>query len=240
MPDWRIKLVRKDEIAEATTAFCFQRPPDLQFIAGQFVDITLIHPAEIDSAGSSRTMTIASAPCEEQLIFAMRIRNTAFKKVINGLRAGDEVMIDDPAGVFTLHRDSSRPGVFIAGGIGITPFRSILLQAAHDHLPHQLYVFFSNRRPEDAAFLSELQALVGRNRGYKLIPTMTQMWRSNHQWEGETSYIDACFISKYLRSIVGPIYYLAGPPPMIESMRQMLIEHGVKRDDINADPFDGY
>lgn len=221
-------------------AFHFEKPKDLQFSAGQFVDLTLINPPEIDTAGSSRTMTIASAPFEDHLMFAMRMRDTAFKRTMQSLPIGSEIMIDDPAGAFTLHRDPARTGVFIAGGIGITPFRSMIRQAVHDSLAHRLYLLFSNRRPEDAAFLAELQTLTVANSRYSLIPTMTQMWRSTAKWEGETGYINAGMLAKHIGSIAGPAYYIAGPPPMIESMRQMLIEHGVERNDINADAFDGY
>lgn len=240
MPDWRITLKRRETIAQRTMAFYFDKPPELQFTAGQFVDLMLVNPSEIDAAGSSRTVTIASAPYEDHLMFAMRIRNTAFKRIMQTLPVGSGIKIDDPAGAFTLHRDSARAGVLIAGGIGITPFLSMLRQAAHDRLAHRLYLFFSNRRPEDAAFLHELQDLVATNPRYSLIPTMTQMWRSRTEWEGATGYIDAAMLSKHIESIAGPVYYIAGPPPMIESMRQMLIEHGVDRNDVNADPFDGY
>jgi len=240
MPDWRVKLTKRDEIAERTMAFHFERPEDLEFIAGQFVDLSLINAPEIDSAGSSRTLTIASAPFENELMFAMRMRDTAFKRSLRDLPIGSESMIDDPAGVFILHHDPSRPAVFIAGGIGITPFLSMLREAARDTLPHQLHLFFSNRRPEDAAFLPELQDMQQINPNYRFIPTMTQMWRSKKGWKGETGYINAALLSKYIGSIVGPIYYVAGPPSMIEATRQKLLEHGVDRNDINADSFDGY
>lgn len=240
MPDWRVKLLRQEEIADQTMAFHFEKPKDLQFSAGQFVDLTLINPPEIDSAGSTRTLTIASAPFENELMFAMRIRDTAFKRALCNLPLGSEAMIDDPAGAFTLHRDCSRPAVFIAGGIGITPFLSILRQAAFDRLQHHFYLFLSNHRPEDAAFLSELLAMSKNNPHFQFIPTMTQMWRSKKNWEGETEYIGAAIFSRHISSIVGPIYYIAGPPPMIESIRQKLLDLGVDRNDINADPFDGY
>lgn len=240
MPDWQVKLLRREEIADRTMAFHFEKPEDLQFTAGQFVDLSLINPPEIDSLGSSRTLTIASAPFENELMFAMRMRDTAFKRALRNLPLGSEAIIDDPAGAFTLHRDSSRPAVFIAGGIGITPFLSILRQAAFDRLPHRLYLFFSNRRPEDAAFFSELQAMPKSNLHFLFIATMTQMWRSKRNWKGETDYISAAMLSRYICSDREPIYYVAGPSPMIESMRQKLLELGVNRNDINADSFDGY
>lgn len=240
MPDWRVKLFKREEIADRTMAFHFEKPANLQFTAGQFVDLSLINPTEIDWAGSSRTLTIASAPFEKELMFAMRMRDSAFKRTLRNLRLGSEAIIDNPAGVFTLHEDCSRLAVFIAGGIGITPFLSILRQAAFNRLPYRLYLFYSNRRPEDAAFSSELQAIPKSNPYFQFIPVMTQMWRSQREWAGETGYVGEAMLSRYLHSIVGPVYYLAGPPGMIESMRQKLLELGVDRNDINADSFDGY
>ncbi len=240
MADWRIKLIGREEIADGTMAFHFEKPPKLEFAAGQFLDLTLIHPPEIDAAGVSRTLTIASAPFENELMFAMRMRDTAFKRVLRRLTPGDEVLIDDPVGVFTLHRDFSRSAAFLAGGIGITPFLSILRQVTHDKLSHLIYLFYSNRRPEDAAFLKELYALEGRNSTFTFIPIMTQLWQSQHNWNGEIGYLGTDLISRHLGSLTGPKYYIAGPPPMIESTRQKLLDHGVKRDDINADSFEGY
>lgn len=240
MPDWRIKLVKREEIADRTMAFHFEKPANLQFTAGQFVDLSLIDPPEIDWAGSSRTLTIASAPFENELMFAMRMRGSVFKRTLRNLPLGSEALIDDPAGVFTLHEGCSRPAVFIAGGIGITPFLSILRQAAFNRHPHRLHLFFSNRRPEDAAFFSELQAMPKSNPFFRFIPVMTQMLRSKRTWEGETDYVGAAMLSKYLCSVGEPIYYVSGPPAMIESMRQKLLELGVDRKDISADSFDGY
>jgi ferredoxin-NADP reductase len=149
-------------------------------------------------------------------------------------------MIDDPAGVFTLHKDALRPAVFLAGGIGITPFLSMLRQATHVGPSYELYLFYSNRRPEDAAFLQELFGLQCRYPKFTLVPTMTQLGRSERKWKGETGYIGAALIARYVGSVIGPIYYMAGPPSMIEGMRQKLLQRGVRRDDINADSFDGY
>ena len=83
--------------------------------------------------------------------------------------------------------NTTKPAVFLAGGIGITPFVSILLQATRDKLPHELYLFYSNRRPEDAAFFDDLQRAESQNAKFRMIPTMTQMAKSSHEWKGETA-----------------------------------------------------
>ena len=144
------------------------------------------------------------------------------------------------AGSFTLHKNPAKPAVFLAGGIGITPFLSIVRQADHDRLPHKLYLFYSNRRPEDAAFLDTLQTLETTNPNFHLICTMTEMSKSKKEWKGETDLIDKEMLSRYLAVLQGPIYYIAGPPTMVAAMRQTLVGAGVEEDDIRAEEFAGY
>ncbi|PWT84416.1 MAG: hypothetical protein C5B58_04770 [Acidobacteria bacterium] len=136
-----------------------------------------------------------------------------------------------------LHRKSEKPAVFLAGGIGITPFLSIIRQAGHEKSPHHIYLFYSNRRPEDAAFLDLLSEETKRNPNFQLIATMTEMDRSHREWTGEIGYITKDMLAKRLPSLQGPIYYLAGPPAMVAALRRMLIEAGADEDDIRTDEF---
>jgi len=153
---------------------------------------------------------------------------------------GLQVKIDGPGGSFVLHRKSEKPAVFLAGGIGITPFLSIIRQAVHDQSPHHMYLFYSNRRPEDAAFLDLLSEATKQNPNFHLIATMTETDKSHREWRGETGFINKDMLTKHLPSLQGPIYYLAGPPAMVAAMRSMLIEAGVDEDDIRTEEFSGY
>jgi len=159
IPDagYRSKLLSRIEVAEGTMAFHFEKPAQFDFKPGQSADVTLSNPPEIDSEGNTRTFSIASSPFENQLVFATRMRDTAFKRSLKKAPLGTDVKIDSPMGSFTLHRNSAKPAVFLAGGIGITPFISIVRQADHDRLLHKLYLFYSNWRPEDACFFEALQ-----------------------------------------------------------------------------------
>src|SRR5690348_15096885 len=163
MPAYKTKLTNRNEIAESTTAFYLEKPPGFLFKAGQYLDLTLLDPPEMDSAGAVRSLSIASAPYEDNLVVATRMRDSAFKRVIARVPLGTELKIEGPLGSFTLHKNAAKAAVFLAGGIGITPFRSILRQAAEEKSTHQLYLFYSNRRPEDAAFLNELWDLAQSN-----------------------------------------------------------------------------
>lgn len=240
VPAYASKLLNRVEVAEGTMAFQFEKPPGFDFKPGQSADLTLLNPPETDSEGNVRTFSIASAPFENQLGFATRMRDTAFKRSLKNVPLGSVVKMGSAMGSFTLHKNSAKPAVFLAGGIGITPFSSIVRQADHDHAPHKLYLFYSNRRPKDAPFLGILQNLEKTNPNFRFIATMTEMPRSNKTWNGETERINKEMLSKYLNDLRGPIYYIAGPPAMVSGLKTMLVESGVDEDDIRTDEFAGY
>jgi ferredoxin-NADP reductase len=236
----RAKLLSRVEVADDTMAFHFEKPPGFDFKAGQSADLTLLNPPETDVEGNTRTFSVASAPFENELMFATRMRDTAFKRSLKKMPLGTSVKMDSAAGSFTLHKNSAKPAVFLAGGIGITPFFSIVRQADHDRLPHRLYLFYSNRRPEDAPFLETLQHLEKTNSNFRFVGTMTEMAHSRKKWDGETGWIDKEMLSRYLNDLRGPIYYIAGPPAMVAGMREMLVASSVDEDDIRTEEFAGY
>jgi ferredoxin-NADP reductase len=235
-----VKLKRRSEVAERTTAFVFDKPAGFDFKAGQFLEITLTSPAETDSEGDSRAFSIASAPHEEMLMVATRMRNTAFKRVLGSMPLASEVKIEGPLGDLVLHNNSARAAVFLAGGIGITPFRSMAVRAAREKLPHRLFLFYSNRRPEDAPFLEELKGLERENPNFRFVGTMTEMARSSRSWDGETGQLDDEMLSRYLKGAASPIYYVAGPAAMVAGLHTMLNRAGVDDDDIRMEEFAGY
>ena len=233
-------LTRREQIAEGTMAFHFLKPPNFQFRPGQSIDITLLNPSETDTEGNIRTFTIASAPFDAHLTIATRMRDTAFKRVLRNAVPGLSLKLEGPSGDFILPRKTEHPIVFLAGGIGITPFLSMVRQATHDKSPHEIYLFYSNRRPEDAAFLSVLAEAAKQNPRFHFVPCMTKMDRSHQKWTGELGYIDKAMLTRHLRSLEGPVYYLAGPPQMVAALRTMLTNAGIDGDNIRADEFDGY
>jgi len=174
------------------------------------------------------------------LMIATRMRDTAFKRVIKSMPIGSEIQMRGPYGRMTLHEDPTRPAVFLTGGIGITPFRSIALDAARTGLTHRLSLFYSNRRPEDAAFLEELAQLEARNPNYRFIPTMTSPASSKPTWSGETGYISGEMLARFIDDLKAPVYYVAGPQGLVNAMRKTLGEVGVSEEDIKAEEFAGY
>src|SRR5205807_7709576 len=140
---------------------------------------------ETDAEGNTRGFSIASAPFEQTLMVATRMRNTAFKRMLKTLPLGSEVKIEGPFGDLRLHNNAARPAVVVSGGIGITPFRSILMQAVKQRRAPRIFFFYANRRPEDAVFLDDMRALARDSATFTFVPTMTEMDKSHLSWDGE-------------------------------------------------------
>jgi ferredoxin-NADP reductase len=239
-PGFICKLKERKEVAEGTMAFRFEKPSGWAFKAGQYLDMTLLDPSETDSEGNVRSFSIASAPHEDTLMVATRMRDTAFKRVLRTMPIGAPVRIEGPSGDLILQNDFTRTAAFLAGGIGITPFRSIVHWAAKDKLSNRIVLFYSNRRPEDAPFLAELQSLERDNPKYKLIASMTEMEKSQQPWNGETGLINQEMLGRHLKGATSPIYYIAGPPAMVKGLHEMLSKAGIIDDDIRVEEFGGY
>jgi len=233
-------LQRREEIARGTMAFHFAKPPGFVFAPGQAIDLVLPSGAGADAAAARHAFSLVSAPGEAELAIATRLRDSAFKNALRALPLGSEVQIDGPFGSLTLHKNPARAAVLIAGGIGITPFMSMLRQAAADRSPQRLLLLYANRHPEDAAFLAELQGLQGRLETFKLLATMTQMAGAAQPWSGATGHIDAALLKRVAGVLPAPIYYLAGPPAMVAAMREALQQAGADSDDVRSEEFFGY
>lgn len=240
MTTYTVRLEGREEIAEGTIAFHFEKPAGFSFKPGQAIDVVLIDPPTTDTQSARHTFSIVSAPFQGELVVATRMRDSAFKRAFKSLPISSPAKLEGPFGSLTLHSDRARPAVFIAGGIGITPFMSILRQAAKDQLPQRLLLLYSNRRSEDAAFLAELHQLEQQNKNFRLVATMTEMSKSSRPWEGEIGLINEDLVKRVVGDLSVPIYYLVGPPGMVEAMRQTLNRIGINDDDIRSEEFYGY
>lgn len=235
----RTNLIGRTEVATGTIAFRVARPRDFAFKAGQTIDVVL---ADREDAGDAtrHTFSIASAPDEPELVFATRMRDSAFKRALRELADGAPIEFDGPFGSLLLHRDASRPAVFLAGGIGITPFRSMICQAARDRAPRSLMLLFSNRSPADAPFLDELLQLSRDYAYFRIVPTMTAVAPSDVQWSGRVGVIDAPLLRSIRAEAANAVYYVAGPPGFVAAMRDLLQQQAIDDDDIRGEEFFGY
>ena len=238
-PTFEAALVRREMVAEHTMSFRFDKPADWTYRAGQFIDITLLDPPETDAEGDTRGFSISSAPSEDVIMITTRLRDTAFKRVLQNMPLGTAVRIEGPFGDLRLHH-ADRPAVVLTGGIGITPFRSILTEAIRGGgLPYRVLVLYANRRPQDAAFLDELRQLAERDPNLTFVPTMSALGASD-TWDGERGHIDAAMLERHLDGVTNAIHYLTGPPAMVAGLRTMLVGSGVDEDDIRTEEFTGY
>lgn len=239
-PPFVTPLVGRRLVAEDTLAFELARPPGYAYRAGQSARIRLIAPPYPDDTGDTRELTLASAPYTDTLMFIVRLRDTGFKQSLQALPLGAPIALDEADGDLVLHEDSARTAVFVAGGVGITPFLSIVHQALHDALPHTMHLFYANRRPETAVFLPELQTLQREHANFHLVATMTAPRTSAQRWDGERGRIDAQLLRRHLSDVRHPVYYLAGPPAFTLDTLDLLEDMGVDGASVQSVEFDGY
>ena len=238
-PTFEAALMSRESVAEGTMSFRFAKPADWTYRAGQFVDITLLDPPETDGEGNTRGFSISSAPHEDVIMITTRLRDTAYKRVLRTMPIGTTAKIEGPFGDLRLHH-ADRPAVVLTGGIGITPFRSILIEAIRNGgLPYPVTLFYANRRPQDAAFLDELRDLAGRDANLTFVPTMSGL-NATEPWDGERGHIDASMLARHLDGVRHAVYYLTGPPGMVKGLRTVLVDSGVDEDDIRTEEFTGY
>lgn len=237
----RSKILSRQELAHGTWAFHLVKPTEFSFRPGQAFEILLPNAAP-DAGNEDRghAFSIVSAPHEGELVFATRMRDSTYKRALSALPDGAELDIDGPFGSLILHKNNARAGVLIAGGIGITPFMSMIRHAAYSASEQPLTLLYSNRRPEDAAFLSELERHASEHHNFVLHATMTDMANSTQTWHGHTQMIDADFIRRTTGQLPAPIFYISGPPGLVQGMRDTLVQAGIDEDDVRSEEFYGY
>ncbi len=231
MPHFTFALTEKKPIAKDTMAFAFEiAGQDFKFRPGQFVDITIEKPKYKDDSGNTRAFSIASSPLDEYLMVATRLTDSAMKKSLAELEIGFLVHIDGPLGSFRFHSDESTPAVIITGGIGITPFRSVIKDATERNSEQKIMMIYSNRTREDAAFVGDLEEWQSYNTNFEFFT----------RWTAEEGHIDEPYLKKHVKNLAKPIFYVAGPPGMVAGTTKLLIESGVQEDNIRFEEFAGY
>jgi ferredoxin-NADP reductase len=236
-----LPLVARKEVAERTMSFAFDlEGQSFPFKPGQYVNITQAVPRYQDEKGNSRSFSIASSPEDPLLLIATRLTGSAFKRSLAEVALGTRVDVQGPMGSFVLPQDATKLMVFVAGGIGITPFRSMIQTATERKLPHQLTLIYSNRSPEGAPFLDELGIWERENPNFRLVATMTALESSSTSWHGRRGYVDGRMIREVLENPERFLFYVAGPERMVAGVAQVLIEVGVSQDMVRTEEFPGY
>jgi ferredoxin-NADP reductase len=232
------KIKEKREVAKGTLMVVFDLlGEEVDFEPGQYFWVTLVDPPYDDDKGPRRHISVVTSPTERGVLgLATRIRDSAFKRSLSELPEGTEVDVEQPKGSFALPEDTDSQYLFIAGGIGITVFRSMLRYIADKGLPYRVTLVYSNRDRESAAFLDELEELERAIPGLTVILTMTD----DSSWDGETRRIDAGMLRDHLGDLAGFTHLVAGPPGMVEGVTGALQEAGIPEDQIRSQGFSGY
>lgn len=221
-----LKVVKRKPETNSRFSLILEKPANFNFYAGQYLDVEL--PVN-DPLGNSRAFTISSSPTEDFLMMTTKYGISQFKKALEKLNLGDTIIISHPAGTFTL--DETSPAIFIAGGIGITPFRSMVKYALDHKLNTPITLLYSNSN-KDFVFKQELELWVRKMENLKVIyHDSSQNGRLNKE----------NFLRLYpIPYTLYPIFYLAGAPKMVDDFAKKLLDLGVDSTNIRYDRFDGY
>lgn len=237
-----VALKSRAPAATDTWEFRFERPAGFIYKAGRHVRMTILNPAYRDKAGEARFFSFASAPHDEDLVFVMRMRDTAFKRSLIALNTGEvvriEMLVNAPHGAFALDEHAAEPAVFLVGGIGVVPAYSMIRDALQRSSPRKLVLYYASRTPEDAPFLAELQDLAAQHATFVFIPTMTG--GDLPSWTGERGRIDANLIRRHFGDLTPATYYVAGLPDMVSAMRSVLKAEKVPAANVLAEEFGGF
>jgi ferredoxin-NADP reductase len=230
-------VAEKRGVAKGTLLVLFAVDGYPPYRAGSYFWVELPDRGYQDEKGLRRHISLVTSPTEMRVVgLATRLRDTAFKRTLAELEVGDEVAVEEPKGSFLLPENTSVEYVFIAGGIGITVFRSMLRYIADEALPYRVTLVYSNRDRESAAFLDELEELERRIDGLRVVLTITEQ----EGWEGESRRIDADMLREHLGDLETHRFYVAGPPAMAESVSESLLAAGVPEEQVVTSRFSGY
>jgi ferredoxin-NADP reductase len=233
----RATVAEKREVAKGTLLVLFAVEDYPDYRPGAYFWVELPDRGHQDEKGLRRHISLVTSPTDVGVVgLATRLRDSAYKQTLAELEVGDAVEVEEPKGSFLLPEDTSVEYVFLAGGIGITVFRSMLRYIAARQLPYRITLVYSNRDRESTPFFDELGELEERIEGLRVVLTMTD----DPGWEGETRHIDAEMLREHLGDLDGRAFFVAGPPGMAQGVEKMLHEAGLPEDLVLTDSFSGY
>lgn len=251
----KLKLIEKRDEAKGTKSFFWETESPVSYLPGQYYYYTLPTLKYPDPRGNTRHFTLSSSPTEgasagkqgSVLRLTTRIREeSGFKKTMDELPIGTEIQGEGPSGVFVLTENIPQPGgepgphVFLAGGIGITPFRSIAKYAIDKDLGTRIHFIYSNSLPEEIIFRTELEGWASSYPNIKVDLTITKPQESQESWSGLTGRIDSDLINTLVTDLQNSIFWVCGPPPMVDAVEQELGKMAIPMDHVRSEKFTGY
>ena len=224
----KLRFLEKYHEADDVYSFLFKAQEPLAWRAGQYLPYTLEHE-NVDERGTKRFFSIASAPFEKHIRITARInpeKRSSFKQALFNLQQGQTLEAQGPHGNFVID-DPSQQYVFLAGGIGITAFRPILLDLDHQSLPINVQLLYANRN-QNFVYKKELDELAQKYPTLKI------------HYLVEPERIDKETVQRLVPDLTKPVFYVSGPLPLVNAMEQMLAALGVPDTHIKEDHFPGY
>jgi len=242
----KLTLVKKKDEAKGTHSFFWQADKNFTYLPGQYLYYTFPELNYPDPRGSTRHFTISSSPTENEIRLTTRIRDeSGFKKTLNEIKVGSTLLGEGPNGTFILDENEKGNHVLIAGGIGITPFRSFIKYNIDNKLTDiKLSLIYSNTIPEEITFKKELDIWAKEYANINVALTVSKPEESKLKWKGLSGRIDAEMIKKLIVNWKlkneNLTYWLCGPPPLVEAMEKTLGELKVTSDKVRSEKFTGY
>ncbi len=237
----RIKLKERRTEAPDVMTFVFDLDEEpFPYAAGQFAFFELDALSADDPRGKRRHFTLSSSPTEHGIVqFTTKLRGFGLKETLRTAPIGLEVVMEEARGRFTLPEIAAQPIAFIGGGVGVTPFRSMLRYVSDEILPYQITLLYSATTPDQIVYRREFESLPQENPNVQIILTVTDA-NGDETGQGETGRIDAEKISKSVRDIPHTLFYTCGPPPMVQAMEELLKSMNVAPSQIRVERFSGY
>jgi glycine betaine catabolism B len=240
-PNYRLNLPLKfkHQLSADTYEFVFDKGKDFRFIPGQYMEWTLPHE-KIDSRGNRRYFSISSSPTENIISMTIKFYNpsSTYKKELLNMQNGKQIIATQVAGDFVLPKNLKTPLVFVAGGVGIAPFKSMIQYIIDKNLLVDIVLLYTNRTVNDILF-SDIFAK-GRANGVKTIYNLTDLKSLPDRWGGASGYITKESVTRDIPDFKKRIYYVSGPQLMVQNFEKTLRESGVKSSQIKTDFFPGY
>ncbi len=236
----KLKLQKKGQIGEDIYNFSFASPQKLQYAPGQYLEWTLPSPHS-DSRGNRRYFTIASSPTEGEIKLGVKIspdRSSSFKKNLLLLNSGDEVFAAQLSGDFILPHDKNKKLVFIAGGIGITPFRSMIQYLVDTNQRRDIVLFYTSSSAGEFVYKDLFEK--AKKLGLKVVYVMTNKENAPSSWLGHVGRLTPEIIQKEAQDYRQRMFYLSGPEAMVAGYKKLLKSLGISRGAIRTDYFPGY
>ena len=234
-----LTLIAKERLVGSDIMTLRLRQGGLQYKAGQYAFFKLDDVAG-DPRGQTRCFSLASSPTEQDtILISTRIGSSAYKQKLGLLQQGGQILAWEPSGEFVLHDDYSRPAIFLSGGIGVTPFRSMIKYATDKVLPLKIVFFNSNSDERRILYREEFDRWRLENKNLTVVYTLTREVRS--EWKGERGRIDKAMITRHAGDISRAIFYVCGPSGMVRTIQDLLYDDlHMPRERVKLEEFAGY